>query len=166
MTLALPLALTMGEPAGIGGDIALIPHCVDTAQFFPQPADELRGELGLEGFVVGYLGRLTEEKGLRELMAAADMLWEEGELDLSVALVGSGPLEAELRRWADSKPAGRVALTGPIAHPQAPALGLLVLLPRVIHVVGFLDFDPTRGALHEFDAVCGLGGASGGSCRR
>jgi len=102
------------------GQIALIPHCVDTARFFPQPADELRAKLGLRGFVIGYLGRLTEEKGLRELMTAADLLWDQGELDFSVALVGSGPLALELRGWADSKPAGRVVLTGPVTHLQAP----------------------------------------------
>lgn len=116
------------------GRIALIPHCVDTARFFPQPANELRAKLGLQGFVVGYLGRLTEEKGLRELMAAANILWEGGGLEFSVALVGSGPLEAELRRWADSKPAGRVALTGAVAHPEAPdyinAFDLLALPSR------------------------------------
>ena len=105
---------------GFGGEIVLIPHCVDTALFHPQPADELRAELGLSGAVVGYIGRLTEEKGLGDLMAAAEMLLADADLDLSVLIVGSGPMQGELARWAAGAPEGRVKLVGPVAHTQVP----------------------------------------------
>jgi glycosyltransferase involved in cell wall biosynthesis len=56
-----------------------------------------------EGFVIGYSGRLVEQKGLRVLCEAFEQLPP----DCRLLLVGSGPLEAELRAraaaagWAD-----------------------------------------------------------------
>jgi len=102
------------------GHIAVIPHCVNTSLFFPQDGAPMRDELGLPGFVVGYLGRLTEEKGLPELMQAADLLWQDAALDFSLLIVGAGPMEEEIAAWALRRPAGRVVMTGPIAHADVP----------------------------------------------
>ncbi|MGD9497979.1 MAG: glycosyltransferase family 4 protein [Armatimonadota bacterium] len=104
---------------GFGGEIAVIPHFVDTELFRPLDRSGLRRELGLQGFVLGYLGRLTQEKGIEDLMAAAEMLWEQG-AQISLALVGGGPLAERVRAWAREHPAGRVALPGPVAHAAAP----------------------------------------------
>ena len=47
-----------------------------------------------------YLGRMTEEKGLRILMAAWDAIAANGGLGLPLVLAGTGPLQEELTRWA------------------------------------------------------------------
>lgn len=47
-----------------------------------------------------YLGRLTEEKGVRLLMAAWDRLARDGGLDVPLVLAGSGPMEPEVAAWA------------------------------------------------------------------
>lgn len=47
-----------------------------------------------------YLGRLTDEKGVRLLMTAWDQLSAFGGLGLPLVLAGAGPLHGELARWA------------------------------------------------------------------
>ena len=48
-----------------------------------------------------YLGRLTEEKGVRLLMRA----WERaaGRVGVPLVLAGAGPMTAEVQRWADDR---------------------------------------------------------------
>jgi len=103
---------------GFEGDVVVIPHFVDTELFQPLDRTDLRSELGLRGTVIGYLGRLTEEKGLDDLRRAADVLWRRG-ADVSVLLVGGGPMSDELRAWSRRREVGRVVLTGPVPHTAA-----------------------------------------------
>lgn len=63
--------------------------------------------------VVAYLGRLTEEKGLRVLMDGWDryLAGANGRRPgLRLAVAGTGPLEAEVRAWAADRPS--VAVLG------------------------------------------------------
>ncbi len=95
---------------------------VDTDRFSPQvPFDE-------RDPVAGYLGRLSEEKGVRTLAAVAQCLPD----DVTFRFIGDG----ELREWletelADEIDAGRVELTGWVDHDDVPdelsALRLLVM---------------------------------------
>jgi len=80
------------------------------------------------GRVVGFLGRLDEEKGIRELAQVAAKLPD----DVTFRFIGDG----DLREWlegelADEIAAGQVELTGWVDHDAVPAqlndLALLVL---------------------------------------
>jgi glycosyltransferase involved in cell wall biosynthesis len=53
----------------------------------------------LPGEHVLYLGRLTEEKGIRLLMAA----WDSLDIDMPLVLAGTGPLQDEVTRWASNR---------------------------------------------------------------
>jgi glycosyltransferase involved in cell wall biosynthesis len=50
-----------------------------------------------------YLGRLTDEKGVRQLITAWDQLRTGGGLGLPLVLAGAGPLHGELARWAQDR---------------------------------------------------------------
>ncbi len=119
--LAVPPAAEITEvlrAKSFDGAIAVIPHFVDAELFRPLDRSELRRELGVRGTVIGYLGRLTAEKGLDDLRAATEMLLGRGE-DVSVLLVGGGPMSDEFRQWSREHPDGRVVLTGPVPHSAA-----------------------------------------------
>lgn len=59
----------------------------------PQDREGIRAKLEVEGFAVGFFGRLTVEKGVDALLNAIPQL----ESGVSVHIFGSGPQEAELR---------------------------------------------------------------------
>lgn len=107
---------------------------VDTDRFVPDPSFEERAP------VVGFLGRIDEEKGIKTLAEVATMLPP----DVTFRFIGDGALrpwlEAEL---VDEIVAGRVEVTGWVDHEDVPnelaGLRLLVLpsqptegLPTVI----------------------------------
>src|SRR3954469_237156 len=65
--------------------------------------------------VIGFVGRLVPEKGLAVLMAALDQLarpWR-------ALIVGSGPLEPQVRAWA-LRHGTRVAIQTGVAHDDVP----------------------------------------------
>jgi glycosyltransferase involved in cell wall biosynthesis len=95
--------------------IHVVPNGVDISLFCPDPtpAPGKPPSVG-EGRAVLFTGRLIEAKGLLELVDAWPLLLREVP-DAHLVLVGSGPLEVELRQRAVLPPlAGRVHLTGEV----------------------------------------------------
>ncbi len=73
-----------------------LPTGLDPSIYRPAEADKLRQELGLQGFVLGYIGRFVPEKGLNTLLQALALLPPEAML----LFIGSGPEEAKLKQLA------------------------------------------------------------------
>jgi glycosyltransferase involved in cell wall biosynthesis len=101
------------------GQVEILPqYGLDVTEYQPAAESELRARLGLEGHVVvGHVGRLVPEKGLRMLLQALGRLqthpWK-------LLLVGSGPLESEIReRWMAEFP-GRIVLLPAVPYEQVP----------------------------------------------
>jgi len=74
---------------GFRGRIAYIPWGTDVERMGSGDRQSGRRRFGLDGFVVGFLGRLVEEKGLLDLVDACATI--RGEVTLAVA--GEGPYE-------------------------------------------------------------------------
>jgi glycosyltransferase involved in cell wall biosynthesis len=89
---------------------------LDTAEHQPGKEPTLRAQLGLgESVVVGYVGRMVAEKGLRLMFEALRCIprcpWK-------LLLVGSGPLESEIReRWMAQLP-GRIVFVPAVPYEQ------------------------------------------------
>jgi teichuronic acid biosynthesis glycosyltransferase TuaC len=98
--------------------IRVIPNGCDAAIFHPQNRGVARAALGIpeHARLVVYIGRLVPEKGLRELLDAMDML-AGTDPHAMLAMIGEGPMRAELEARIAALPAGRVRLVG----AQAPA---------------------------------------------
>jgi L-malate glycosyltransferase len=88
---------------GYKGPMVIMPQLgVDESLFKPQSQPELARELGIaeSDFVVGFVGRFVEEKGLLTLVEAlaglADQPWK-------LLLLGRGPLQSSLLEMAGEK---------------------------------------------------------------
>jgi glycogen(starch) synthase len=98
------------------GKLHVVPNPIDFDTFAvrERPPDDLRRWL--------YVGRLVEHKGVRLLLEAFGVVAAEDPA-LTLTLVGSGPLEAELReRAAELGVADRVRVHPPVPPDGIPAL--------------------------------------------
>ncbi len=86
-------AVSVLRNKGYDGPAEAVPNAVDTQIFRPLDRAKCREELGLSGFVAGYVGRLVEEKGLIDMVDALP----ECNPEVNLLFVGSGPLESTLR---------------------------------------------------------------------
>jgi glycosyltransferase involved in cell wall biosynthesis len=99
------------------GSIEVLPqYGLDVTEHQPGSEPELRAQLGLDGsVVVGYVGRLVPEKGLRLLISALERL---GSRPWKLLLVGAGPLEDEIRQLWMAKFPGRIALVPAVPNEK------------------------------------------------
>lgn len=100
-----------------GGAVEILPqYGLDVAEHMPGTEPLLREELGLQtGPVIGYVGQMVERKGLRLLFEALSKLLHR---PWKLLLVGSGPLEQEIRQqWMEKLP-GRVVLVPAVPYEQ------------------------------------------------
>lgn len=75
------------ERRGFGGRVEILPQFgVDPKVFKLQEGTVLKKKLGIEGFVVGFVGRLVEEKGIGTLLEAVSKIE-----DASILLVSTSP---------------------------------------------------------------------------
>ncbi len=102
-TVLVPSKTLYAELAADGIErLEYLPHGVDSEQFHPRFRSEawrqaVLGETMQHGKIVLYVGRLVWEKNLRVFVEAVKPLLENRD-DVAVAIVGTGPIESELRR--------------------------------------------------------------------
>ncbi len=100
-----------------GGASVIQQMGLDTRLFYPKPADALRTQIGLNGFVVGFIGRLVPEKGIDTLLKAATR----AQSSVQLLIVGSGPEQAALQTLA-----GQLGIAGCCRFVEAvPQEGLV-----------------------------------------
>lgn len=103
------------------GRVDIVPHGVEVAQFSPGRDEARRASLGLRGVVIGYAGRLVEEKGIADLLDAARRLAAEPGAEFTMLFVGAGPLAGEVEQAARDL-GDKVRLLPAVPHEEAPGL--------------------------------------------
>jgi glycosyltransferase involved in cell wall biosynthesis len=103
--------------------IVTIPHGVDLDLFAPDSSAREKVITRCEWNdntdpIVGYLGKLTEEKGILLMMDMLDRLSNAG-VKWRYLIVGKGPLEERLKQWANSYP-DRVRIFTDVGHKDVP----------------------------------------------
>ena len=79
---------------GYAGPVKVIGNAVDPELFRPLDRQACKGQLGLSGFVVGYVGRLVESKGLMDIVEALPQISAE----VTMVFVGSGDFQVALQK--------------------------------------------------------------------
>lgn len=104
---------------GFAGEVRVVPNAVDAELFRPLDKNECREKWGSSGFVVGYAGRLVEEKGLMDLLEALPFC----DQSVSLLLVGSGDFREKLEKRAhELSLSTRLRFTGSVAGAELPVL--------------------------------------------
>ncbi len=98
--------------------IRVVPNGCDASIFHPAPRAEARRALGVsdDAQLLLYVGRLVPEKGLRELLDALRAM-SATRPNLQLALIGEGPMQAEIVARLQAEPSLQVRLAG--AQPPA-----------------------------------------------
>lgn len=105
---------------GMGFDPVVITPGVDFEIFHPIEADRCRRELGLDGRVILFVGRLNPWKGLEYLIAAMKNV-NECFRNASLVIVGDGPLEESCRQLSSSHGiSDSVIFKGRVSHTDLP----------------------------------------------
>ena len=116
---------------GYSGPVEVIGNAVDAELFRPMDRPACKRALGLDGFTVGYVGRLIEAKGLLDIVEALAAVPEPATL----VFVGSGPYQDTLqRRVVELGLTARVRFLPPRRMEELPAvmnaLDALLLVSR------------------------------------
>ena len=117
-------------------DIRVVPNAVDEKRFNPSvPGKKVREELGIDGNMVLYVGRLVYHKGVEYLINSAKYV------DAKYVIVGTGPKEAELKRHARKVGVeDKVIFAGKVPYDRLPeyyAATDVFVLPSVSRLEAF-----------------------------
>ncbi len=107
-------AATILRQHGFTGPLIVLPQLgIDPVEYQRRDVSDLRYELGLDRFTIGYTGRFVEEKGIRILLAALVGT----EFDFQLLMVGRGPLEQDIRNFAAEHQWGdRLKIVSGVGH--------------------------------------------------
>ncbi len=75
------------------GQISIIPYGIDPLMYCKMESTELRSELRLEAFTIGYIGRFVQEKGIFDLLKAVSQIKSK----FNLLMVGSGKLRSKIK---------------------------------------------------------------------
>jgi glycosyltransferase involved in cell wall biosynthesis len=104
---------------GFGGETRVVPNAVDADLFRPLNREECRAKWGSNGFVVGYVGRLVEEKGLMDALEALPHC----AADVNLLLVGTGDFQEALEKRAQElELSTRLRFLGAMPSSELPAI--------------------------------------------
>jgi len=109
---------------GFKGRVKTIPWGVDPRAFRRLEVAMLRSKIGLEGFVVGYVGRLEWAKGVHNLIEAMSGL----PVESCLLMVGEGPAKSEWMKLAQRLGVGLVSVGAVSNQEIAKYLNCLDLL--------------------------------------
>ena len=101
------------------GESEVVPNAVDAEMFRPLDKIQCREKLGASGFVVGYIGRLVEEKGLTDLVDALPFC----DQSVNLLFVGDGELRESLKHRAQANGSStRVRFLAGVPAKQLPPI--------------------------------------------
>lgn len=120
-------AVAVARHKGYAGPAGVVPNAFDESVFHPRDRAACRRAWGVDGFVVGYAGRLDASKGVADLLAAVARLPRAATL----LLAGDGPDRAAFSTLADALGvADRVRFLG--GRPPAELAGLINALDALV----------------------------------
>jgi len=127
----------------------VIPNSVDTSLFCPSHKSLVREKLGVDGPIVLFIGRLTDEKGIDVLFRAFRELSKKAR-NANLVLVGKGPQENNLRQMQTRLGLNNIYFLGRVPQQDAPRLYAgcdLLVLPSFYEPFGNVVLEALASGL-------------------
>ncbi|MGD2063707.1 MAG: glycosyltransferase [Nitrospirota bacterium] len=146
-------AMRYGVPAE---RIFFATHTVDVRHFYSIASaarvqrDALRAEVGLQGTIFIYVGRLLKGKGVHYLLEAFETVQRQSTQPVSLLLVGDGPEEDQLKQSCAERHIANVVLAGFKQKPDLP------LYYGLADVFVFPTLDDCYGLVVDEAMACSL----------
>ena len=100
---------------GYRGRVDIIPLGVDDKYFIPKDATVIRRKLGLRHFTVGFVGKLSEQKRVNDLIHSFAKMPQ----DANLLILGSGPQSTELKKLSNqSLASSRIVFVEHVPHSE------------------------------------------------
>jgi glycosyltransferase involved in cell wall biosynthesis len=124
-------AEAVSRACGYTGPVATVEYCVDKEVFYPADREGARHELGSDGLILGYVGRLVPEKGLSTVLKAMSA----APSSVVLFIIGEGPEQPSLEQEVQALGLGdRVSFLGRKSMPQVArflnGIDVLALMSR------------------------------------
>lgn len=128
-------------------DITVQPMGTHTSVFEDLEKQALRSKWEIEEETLGlFVGRLAEKKGIKYLLQAVELLDKKDD-DFQIVIVGTGPLEGELRSWVKKRGLeDRIEFTGWASEDELNELYVcadFVIVPSIETESGDTEGMPT-----------------------
>ncbi|MDZ7543468.1 glycosyltransferase, partial [Clostridium perfringens] len=81
-------------------NITVIYNGIDEKKYINAKKIDLKKELNIEGFTFGFIGRLSEQKGIRYMLEAFKSIVNE-KYDCNLVLIGDGELRTEIKNFIE-----------------------------------------------------------------
>lgn len=102
---------------GYGKEFVVLPLGVDEDIFYKKDVRDLKARLGIHGFVVGFVGKITRQKGIVHLIEAVSQI--NGNVQLLI--IGDGELKDDAEQLIDGRGLRqRTFFIGGVPHSQIP----------------------------------------------
>ncbi|MFH1855297.1 MAG: glycosyltransferase [bacterium] len=106
---------------GVKTPIEVVSNPTDLSDFWSAKADKIRKKFGLKSgdILIGYVGRLSEEKNIQTLLATVEIILK-NKPNVKMVLIGDGPDREELEKRASEISKDRIIFTGNVPHKEIP----------------------------------------------
>ena len=106
---------------GIKVPIEVVSNATDLEDYWSADRTKVRAKLNLKDsdILIGYVGRLSEEKNVMTLLCAAEIILK-SKSNVKIILIGDGPDKKELEKRASEISKDKIIFTGNIFHDEIP----------------------------------------------
>jgi glycosyltransferase involved in cell wall biosynthesis len=102
---------------GYEKEFVVLPLGVDEGIFYKKDVRDLKARLGVNGFVVGFVGKITRQKGIVHLIEAVSQINE----DVQLFIIGDGESKDDAEQLIDGRGLRqRTVFIGGVPHSQIP----------------------------------------------
>jgi len=144
---------------GVEAPIEVVSNATDLEDYWSADRSKVRNELKLKDsdILIGYVGRLSEEKNVMTLLAAAEIILK-SKSNVKIILIGDGPDKEELEKRASEISKDKIIFTGNIPHEEIPlydaALDLFLSASKSeVQPMTFAEAMATKTPLVLFDVA-------------